>query len=94
MKKRIKIFNVIIVLVIITTILLVNDYCERYYTMDANVYSVEKNEILFEDETGNLFSILATDTTYKVGERVIIKFDTNNTINNRKDDKIVKVERL
>ncbi len=67
---------------------------ENHYKMDATVYSVEADEVMFEDETGNLFSILETETAYKVGDNVRIKFNANNTIDNRKDDKIVKVERL
>lgn len=87
-------FAGLIVMLVIIGIAGLAGTAENHYKMDATVYSVETDEVVFEDETGNLFSILETDTTYKVGDNVRIKFDANNTIDNRKDDKIVKVKRL
>ena len=56
--------------------------------MTAKIISVENNDILLEDITGNVWSI--KDNGYSKGDRVIITFDTKGT-NSILDDEIIKI---
>ena len=54
----------------------------------AKVISVENDDTLLEDTTGNVWSI--KDKGYSKGDRVVIIFDTKNT-SSILDDKIIKI---
>ena len=54
----------------------------------AEVISVENNDTLLEDTTGNVWSI--KDNSYSRGDRVIITFDTKGS-NSVLDDEIIKI---
>ena len=54
----------------------------------AEVVSVENNDTLLEDITGNVWSI--KDNNYSRGDRVIITFDTKGS-NSVLDDEIIKI---
>ena len=54
----------------------------------AKIISVENNDTLLEDTTGNVWSI--KDNSHSKGENVIITFDTKNT-SSILDDKIIKI---
>ena len=54
----------------------------------AKVVSVENDDTLLEDITGNVWSI--KDNGYSIGDRVIVTFDTKGT-NSILDDKIIKI---
>lgn len=54
----------------------------------AEVVSVENDDTLLEDKTGNVWSI--KDNSYSRGERVIITFDTKGS-NSVLDDEIIKI---
>ena len=54
----------------------------------AEVISVENNDTLLEDTTGNVWSI--KDNSYSKGDRVIITFDTKGS-NSVLDDEIIKI---
>ena len=56
--------------------------------MIAKVVSVENDDTLLEDTTGNVWSI--KDNSHSKGENVIITFDTKNT-SSILDDKIIKI---
>ena len=56
--------------------------------MIAKVISVENDDTLLEDTTGNVWSI--KDNDYSKGENVIITFDTKGT-NSILDDEIIKI---
>ena len=56
--------------------------------MVAKVISVENDDTLLEDTTGNVWSI--KDNDYSKGENVIITFDTKGT-NSILDDEIIKI---
>ena len=56
--------------------------------MIAKVISVENDDTLLEDTTGNVWSI--KDNGYSKGENVIITFDTKGT-NSILDDEIIKI---
>lgn len=56
--------------------------------MTAKVISVENDDTLLEDTTGNVWSI--KDNGYSKGENVIITFDTKGT-NSILDDRIIKI---
>lgn len=56
--------------------------------MTAKVISVENDDTLLEDTTGNVWSI--KDNGYLKGENVIITFDTKGT-NSILDDEIIKI---
>ena len=54
----------------------------------AEVVSVENNDTLLEDTTGNVWSI--KDNSYSRGDRVIVTFDTKGS-NSVLDDEIIKI---
>lgn len=54
----------------------------------AEVISVENNDTLLEDTTGNVWSI--KDNSYSRGDRVIVTFDTKGS-NSILDDEIIKI---
>ena len=54
----------------------------------AKIISVENDDTLLEDITGNVWSI--KDNGYSIGDRVIVTFDTKGT-NSILDDKIIKI---
>ena len=54
----------------------------------AEVISVENNDTLLEDTTGNVWSI--KDNSYSRGDRVIITFDTKGS-NSVLDDEIIRI---
>lgn len=56
--------------------------------MIAKVISVENDDTLLEDTTGNVWSI--KDNGYSIGDRVIVTFNTKGT-NSILDDKIIKI---
>ena len=56
--------------------------------MIAKVISVENDDTLLEDTTGNVWSI--KDNSHSKGENVIITFDTKGT-NSILDDEIIKI---
>ena len=55
----------------------------------AEVISVENNDTLLEDTTGNVWSI--KDNSYSRGDRVIITFDTKGS-NSVLDDEIIRID--
>ena len=54
----------------------------------AEVVSVENNDTLLEDTTGNVWSI--KDNSYSRGDRVIVTFDTKGS-NSILDDEIIRI---
>ena len=56
--------------------------------MIAKIVSVENDDTLLEDTTGNVWSI--KDNSHSKGENVIITFDTKGT-SSILDDKIIKI---
>lgn len=54
----------------------------------AEVVSIENNDTLLEDTTGNVWSI--KNNSYSKGDRVIITFDTKGS-NSILDDEIIKI---
>ena len=54
----------------------------------AKVISIENNDTLLEDTTGNVWSI--KDNSYSRGDRVIVTFDTKGS-NSVLDDEIIKI---
>ena len=88
--------------IIITTIFILMLFCSFMYwgislktkeplitrMMTAKIISVENNDTLLEDTTGNVWSI--KDNGYSRGDRVVITFDTKGT-NSILDDEIIKI---
>ena len=56
--------------------------------MTAKVISIENDDTLLEDTTGNVWSI--KDNSYSIGDKVVITFDTKGT-NSILDDEIIKI---
>lgn len=56
--------------------------------MVAKIVSVENDNTLLEDTTGNVWSI--KDNGYSIGDKVIVTFDTKGT-NSILDDEIIKI---
>ncbi len=61
-----------------------------HYDRDAHVSAITADEVVFEDESGNLWGIDLTDE-YAVGQSVTLKMHTNGTDSNIYDDYIVEV---
>lgn len=59
--------------------------------MTAKVISIENENTLLEDATGNVWSI--KDNDYSKGENVIITFDTKDTNSILLDDEIIKISK-
>ena len=77
--------------VIIIIILLIGFHMEATYTMKGTVYSINGNEITFEDTTGNLFSCYTEENSPNVrkGEKFVLKFDHKGTESDRSDDSLI-----
>ena len=72
--------------------LILGCHLDATYTMKANIYSINGNEITLEDITGNLFSYYGDADNLHIGQTCKVKFDHNGTESNRKDDRIVSVK--
>lgn len=79
-----------IILILCLFVLLIGFHMEATYTMKGTVYSVNGNEITFEDTTGNLFSCYTEDSpNVHKGEKFILKFDHKGTESDRSDDGLI-----
>lgn len=81
-----------IILIICLFILFIGCHLDATYTMKANIYSINGNEITLEDITGNLFSYYGDTDNLHIGQACKVKFDHNGTENNRHDDIILSVK--
>lgn len=62
------------------------------YFANAEVVEIEDNNtIIFETEDGNLWAYESTE--YAVGDKVIVKFNNNGTMDNVEDDRIIKIKK-
>ena len=66
-------------------------YITTHYDRDAHVSAITADEVVFEDESGNLWGIDLTDE-YAVGQNVTLKMNTNGTDSDIYDDYIVEVK--
>lgn len=62
------------------------------YRKQAEVVKVDRGGILFEDVNGNLWAI-DYEKGYKVGDTVIITFDSQDTWDCVEDDEIISVNK-
>lgn len=83
------------IITIITIIIVFVLFCfackfERTYSREhCQIVSIENENIIVEDESGNLWSF--EDQSFSLNDIVTLTMDTNNTDNNIKDDIIIKV---
>ena len=82
------VFLVVLLLVIIPGIV---GTIETQYSMISTVVAVEKDIIVVEDTTGNVWSFEGDD--FRTGDEVVVTFFTNHTDSTRQDDEIKKVEK-
>lgn len=79
-----------ITLILCLFVLLIGFHMEATYTIKGTVYSVNENEITFEDTTGNLFSCYTEDSpNVHKGEKFVLKFDHKGTESDRSDDGLI-----
>ena len=78
-----------IVLILCLFVLLIGFHIEATYTIKGTVYSINGNEITFEDTTGNLFSCYTEDSDVRKGEKFVLKFDHKGTESDRSDDGLI-----
>ena len=80
-----------LILILCLLILFIGFHMEATYTTKAKVYSVNGNEITFEDTTGNLFSCYTEEDSPNVykGEKFILKLDHKGTESDRSDDGLI-----
>lgn len=79
-----------ITLILCLLVLLIGFHMEATYTIKGSVYSVNGNEITFEDTTGNLFSCYTEDSpNVRKGEKFVLKFDHKGTESDRSDDDLI-----
>lgn len=81
-----------IILIVCLFILILGCHLDETYTMKAEVYSINGNEITLEDITGNLFSYYGDTDNLQIGQTCKVKFDHNGTESNRKDDIVLSVK--
>lgn len=62
------------------------------YRKQGEVVRANRNEIVFEDANGNLWAI-DYEQGYKVGDKVLITFDSQGTWDCVEDDEIISVSR-
>ena len=60
----------------------------NYYVHEATVVEIDGNQVIFEVQNGNLFSIYGRED-WDIGDRAILLFDNNGT-HELKDDIIVR----
>lgn len=65
---------------------------ENHYTRQMTVIETNDSKVTLLDNTGNTWVLF--DDGYETGEKVKVTMHTNYTINNIKDDRIVKVKPL
>ena len=79
-----------ITLILCLFVLLIGFHMEATYTIKGTVYSVNENEITFEDTTGNFFSCYTEDSpNVHKGEKFVLKFDHKGTESDRSDDGLI-----
>lgn len=80
-----------LILILCLFILLISFHMEATYTTKGTVYSVNGNEITFEDTTGNLFSCYTEENNPNIhkGEKFVLKFDHKGTESDRSDDGLI-----
>lgn len=80
-----------ITLILCLLILFIGFHMEATYTIKGTVYSINGNEITFEDTTGNLFSCYTKENSPNVhkGEKFILKLDSKGTESDRSDDGLI-----
>lgn len=79
-----------LILILCLLIFFIGFHIEVTYTMKGTVYSVNENEITFEDTTGNLFSCYTEDSpNVHKGEKFVLKFDHKGTESDRSDDGLI-----
>ena len=86
-----KLFKKILLFITLVAILLIGCHLDATYTMKGTVYSVNGNEIMFEDITGNLFSCYTEENNPNVHkeEKFVLKFDHKGTESDRSDDGLI-----
>ena len=86
-----KFFVKLIVSAAVIAFLVLCFHMEATYTTKGTVYSVNRNEITFEDTTGNLFSCYTEENNPNVhkGEKFILKLDHKGTEADRTDDGLI-----
>lgn len=65
---------------------------EARYSDTAIIRSINGGEILVEDSRGNLWTYTLHD--YKVGDKVVVTWDTQHTDDEIEDDKITKIKKI
>lgn len=90
-KKLLERIEVCIFTVIFITLILFVGHLDATYTINGEVYSVNRNEITFIDKTNNLFSCYTEEDNPKVheGENYILKFSHKGTESDRTDDGLI-----
>lgn len=86
-----KCLPIIILIFNFIALLALASHITTHYDRDAHVSAITADEVVFEDESGNLWGIDLTDE-YAVGQRVTLKMHTNGTDSNIYDDYIVEVK--
>lgn len=88
------IVKTIIIIAVIFTVFGTVGHIETHYTQTGTITQTDNNteEVTVVDETGNEWAFYGTG--YTENDEVKIKFHTNFTDNNRKDDRIENVKVL
>ena len=80
-----------IIIILCLFILIIGCHLDATYMIKGTVYSVNGNEIMFEDITGNLFSCYTEENNPNIrkGEKFVLKFDHKGTESDRSDDGLI-----
>lgn len=93
MKIKNEIKNIVLFIVLVLFICLIpciyNLFCNMPYKVKTTVSRVDNTYIYLNDYNGKEYTILKSDYDFKIGNRIDLKINKNNTDNTTEDDYII-----
>lgn len=92
-REKVKLFlQGILFIILFIVVLAFCSHFERHYSIDAQVYKVENNIVIFEDKLGELWEYEDYEEEVTEGQSVKLTFYDNGTDRTRLDDEITKIK--
>lgn len=88
----IKKVGVVVLLIFLVLAIRLAGNLDNSYVVNATVNSYSNNEVVFTDWQHDLW-VYDTDEKFTVGDKIKVKFHTNYTEHNRRDDTILWIKR-
>lgn len=94
--KKILVNTILPILAIIAFVVVLGrvGYWENHYTTTATVVDIKNENILIEDETGNLWECLFDENDFVIGNTVKVTMFNGHTDLDIYDDEIEKMEKI